>query len=154
MKTAQTKLPNYPTIKAKNVSFLIVKEATGETCSNPEIIYEFMKAEAKIDRECVWVLHLNTRKQIIEKELVSMGSVNQSLLHPREVFKRAIVNGASTIIVVHNHPSGNVKQSEEDISCSKRLYEAGKLLGIPILDFIVIGDGYTSFTSERIGGFT
>jgi len=84
----------------------MVKEATEEKLNSPEKIYRFMQGEAKIDRECVWVLHLNSKLKLIEKELVSMGTIDTALVHPREIFKKAILNGSSTIIVVHNHPSG------------------------------------------------
>ncbi len=71
-----------------------------------------MREEARADRECFWILHLNNRNRVIEKELISIGIGNSCLIHPREVFKKAIVNGAECIITVHNHPGGKVEPLE------------------------------------------
>lgn len=126
---------------------LQVREASEEKANAPESVYELMKEEAKADRECFWVLHLNSRLKVIEKELVSMGSLNASLAHPREVFKKAIINGAAAIITVHNHPSGNLQPSEDDFENWARLTKAGKLLGIPVKDNLIISTkGYYSHT--------
>jgi len=97
-----------------------------------------MKHEAKFDREAFWVLHLNTQNQVIEKELVSLGSVNYSVVHPREVFKKAILNSAAAIITVHNHPSENMKPSMEDERVWKGLNQAGEIIGIEVLDNLII----------------
>ncbi|MHC1636539.1 MAG: hypothetical protein QIT36_gp060 [Methanophagales virus GBV301] len=135
----------------KGLRFMMIKEATEEKLNSPEKIYRFMQSEAKIDRECVWVLHLNTRLKLIEKELVSMGTIDTALVHPREVFKKAILNGSSSIIVIHNHPSGNPTPTEEDERIAKKLKQSGEILGIPLEDFIVISSkGYTSFAEEGI----
>ncbi|WP_129596855.1 RadC family protein [Anaerophilus nitritogenes] len=88
---------------------------------------------------------LNTKNEILSIENISIGSLNSSLVHPREVFVNAIKKSVASIILVHNHPSGNPKPSSEDIKVTKRLMEAGKIIGIEILDHIIIGDGkYTS----------
>jgi DNA repair protein RadC len=140
-------------IKTK-VKFLTVKEATQIKIRNSEIAYEIMRTEAKIDRECGWVLHLNGRSELIEKELVSMGMVGASYMHPREIFKKAIINGASAIIIIHNHPSGDTTPSKDDREISRRLKEAGELIGIEVNDFIIISSrGYVSFVDEKIGEF-
>lgn len=128
---------------------LAVREASEEKADDPESVYELMKEEAKADRECFWVLHLNARLKIIEKELVSMGVLNASLAHPREVFKKAIINGASAIITVHNHPSGSLQPSEDDIENWARLTKAGELLGIPVQDHLIISTkGYYSHSQS------
>mgnify|MGYP000303554677 CR=1 FL=1 len=127
----------------------MVKEATEEKLNSPEKISRFMQGEAKIDRECVWVLHLNTKLKLIEKELVSIGTLDAAPVHPREVFKRAILNSSSSIIVVHNHPSGDPTPTEEDMKVAKRLRQAGEILDIPVKDFLVISSkGYTSFVEK------
>jgi len=127
----------------------MVKESTEEKLNSPAKIYEFMQSEAKIDRECVWVLHLNSKLKLIEKELVSMGTLDAAPVHPREVFKRAILNSSSSIIVVHNHPSGDPTPTEEDMKVAKRLRQAGEILSIPLEDFLVISSkGYTSFAEK------
>ena len=140
-------------IKA-NIKFMTVREATGEPFSFPDDIYKSMQAETKIDRECVWVLHVNSRNKIIHKELVSMGTVDASLVSPREVFRRAVVEGSAAIVIVHNHPSGDSEPSMDDIGVCNKLLEAAKILNIKVLDFIVIGTGgYVSFMERNVGGF-
>lgn len=132
------------------LKFMVVKEAMKVKIKTPETAYEIMRTEAKIDRECAWVLHLNGRLDLIEKELVSMGTVESAFMHPREIFKKAIVNGSSAIIVIHNHPSGDTTPSEEDFKAATTIKKAGELLRIPVNDFIIIGSqgGYVSFADE------
>lgn len=136
-----------------NIKFLMIKESTGKTISSSDDVYRTMIVESKIDRECCWVLHMNTKNQVIEKELISMGTVNASLVHPREVYRKAIINGSVSIMIVHNHPSGVTTPSPEDVEISERLMEASKIIDVPLLDFIIIGDGHYSFADEQVGGF-
>ncbi len=84
------------------------------------------------------VLYLNARNQLIHKETISIGTLNASLVHPREVFKPAIEHLAASIIVAHNHPSGGVEPSEADLELTKRLGDAGRLLGIEVVDHVII----------------
>ena len=131
------------------LKFMVVKEAMKVKIKSPDIAYEIMRTEAKIDRECAWVLHLNGRLDLTEKELVSMGTVEGAFMHSREIFKKAIVNGSSAIIIIHNHPSGDTTPSEEDFKVATVIKKAGELLGIPVNDFIIIGSkGYMSFADE------
>lgn len=103
------------------------------------------------DREFFVVLNLNTKNQVIAEDTVSIGSLNASLVHPRELFKNAIKRSAAALILVHNHPSGDPSPSREDIDVTRRLAEAGKLLGIEILDHVVIGDlKYVSLKEKGI----
>ena len=137
-----------------NIKFLMIKESTGKTVRIASDINNYMRAESKIDRECCWVIHLNGRNQIIEKELVSMGTVTSSLVAPREVFRRALIQGSAAIIVVHNHPSGNSEPSLADIEVCINLLKAAEIINIKLLDFMVIGfDEYSSFADAQIGGF-
>jgi DNA repair protein RadC len=132
------------------MKFLKVKESTNIQTSSPAAVAAAMQEAAQIDREAFWVLHLNTRHRIIEKELVSLGTLNSSLVHPREVFRRAIVNSAAAIITVHNHPSGDPTPSPEDRQIWHRLNRAGELLGIQVLDHMVIAsDGWHSSQQEQ-----
>jgi len=85
-------------------------------------------------------LFLNTKNQVIARETLSVGTLNASLVHPREVFRAAIKCSSASIICVHNHPSGDPTPSPEDIAMTKRLQEAGELVGIDVLDHLVIGD--------------
>jgi len=94
---------------------------------------------------------LNTKNHIIARETLSMGTLNASLVHPREVFKAAVQKSSASIICVHNHPSGDPTPSPEDIALTKRLAEAGHLMGIDVLDHLVIGDG--RFVSLKEQGY-
>ena len=82
---------------------------------------------------------LNTRNKIIRIENISVGTLNASLVHPREVFNKAITHAASSVVIAHNHPSGDPEPSEEDLKITRRLIEAGRILGIEVLDHIIIG---------------
>ena len=98
-----------------------------------------------LDREHFRVLLLNTRHQVLRVATVSVGGLSSAQVHPREVFKEAIRHGAAAIIVVHNHPSGDPTPSQDDKQVTDQLSAAGTLVGIPVLDHIIIGDGqYTS----------
>ena len=132
------------------LKLLQVRESTGVKAISPSDVYEAMGPEALADRECFWTLHLNSQMEIIEKELVSMGSLDTASAHPREVYKKAILSSASCLILVHNHPSGDLEPSFEDKRINKRLTEAGELLGIPVTDHIIISTkGYYSFAADR-----
>jgi len=134
------------------LQLLRIREATGDTILNhPQAIYETMRAEAHADRECLWVLHLNTRLMIIDKELVHMGTLDASLVHPREVFRKAIINSAASIATVHNHPSGSLEPSSEDKVIWKQLKGAGELLGIKVVDNLIIScQGYYSDSERKV----
>ncbi|MCU7491892.1 MAG: RadC family protein [Bacteroidota bacterium] len=102
-------------------------------------------------KERFMVLCLNSSNKIIKEEVISVGNLNSSIVHPREVFKVAIENNSANIILMHNHPSGNAEPSNEDISITKRLVEAGKLMDIHVFDHIILaGNSYLSFTEERL----
>jgi DNA repair protein RadC len=97
-------------------------------------------------KELFMILHLDTRNKIIKDEIISVGTLNSSLIHPREVFKSAIKESANAIILVHNHPSGDAEPSEEDKKITDVLFKAGELLSIKVLDHVIIGkDSWHSF---------
>lgn len=120
------------------MQFLKVKEATGGKILSAADVAKAMEEEAKMDREAMWVLHLNTAGKIIEKELVSLGILNQSTVHPREIFKKAILNSANSIITVHNHPSGDTRPSNNDMRVWEQLKKADSIIGIQVIDNIII----------------
>lgn len=102
-------------------------------------------------QEHVVVLFLNTKNDILKKKTVFIGSANQAVAEPRDILREAIKIGAISVIVAHNHPSGNPTPSLEDVAFTKRLVECGKLLGITILDHLIIGDkAYVSLREEGI----
>ena len=99
-----------------------------------------------LQQEHFLVLCLNNRNKLIKRAIISKGSVRNTIVEPREVFKEAIVNNASAIIVAHNHPSGDVEPSQEDDEVTRMLVRSGKLLHIPVIDHFIIGGGkYYSF---------
>ena len=96
-------------------------------------------------------LYLNARNQLVHKETISMGTLNANLVHPREVFEPALKHSAAGIMVAHNHPSGDPKPSEDDLEITKRLVEAGKLMGVEVIDHVIITpNSYLSFREERL----
>lgn len=103
------------------------------------------------DREKLIAISLDTKNQPTNINVVSIGSLNSSIVHPREVFKLAILSNANSIIISHNHPSGDPTPSREDINITKRLKECGELIGINLIDHIIIGDE-GSFTSLKEKG--
>jgi DNA repair protein RadC len=94
-----------------------------------------------VDREKFLVAHLDAKHRPIGIELVSVGSLTASIVHPREVFKAAVLQNAAAVILCHNHPSGDSAPSPEDMAITSRLCEAGEVLGIRVLDHVIIGDG-------------
>lgn len=102
------------------------------------------------DREVFFVMCLNTKNEVIAVHRCHVGSLNASIVHPREVFKAAILNNASSIIVSHQHPSGNIQPSKEDLHVTKRLVKGGEMLGIEVLDHVIVSDNdaYYSFKEE------
>src|SRR5690625_6522022 len=100
------------------------------------------------DREVFFVMCLNTKNHVVAVHRRHIGSLNASIVHPREVFKSAILNNAASIIVAHQHPSGDTTPSMEDINATRRLVEAGKLLGIEVLDHLIVNNA-NSYTSLK-----
>ena len=122
------------------------------TLSSPKGVADLLAPEMQfLDREHFKVVLLNTKNKVITIETVSIGSLNSTIVHPREIYKNPIKNSAAAIIAVHNHPSGDPTPSSEDIETTKRLKEVGKLLGIELLDHVIIGDGdYYSFKENGL----
>ena len=100
-------------------------------------------------QEYFYCLYFNNKLELIERKLLFMGTINRSIVHPREIFKHAYLNSASSIICIHNHPSNDIKPSHEDIYLTKNLIEIGKINGILVTDHIIVGDdNYYSFYEE------
>jgi len=94
---------------------------------------------SSLDREHFMILHLDTKNRVIKDEIVSVGALTGTIAHPREVFKSAIKESAHSVILVHNHPSGDPAPSDEDLKMTERLLEAGEILGIKVLDHVIVG---------------
>tara|TARA_Y100001933_G_scaffold262380_1_gene319691 strand:+ start:847 stop:1545 length:699 start_codon:yes stop_codon:yes gene_type:complete len=109
--------------------------------SPEDIVDVFMPLMRHLKKEEFRVCYLNTKNEVTGHELISVGSLNASIVHPREVFSQAVKRSAAAIILIHNHPSGNPEPSREDVDITKRLSESGLLLGIKVLDHVIIGGG-------------
>jgi DNA repair protein RadC len=125
---------------------------TPKVVRGPDDIVDLIGAELRKElREVFQVVLLNARHEIMARETISIGSLNASIVHPREVFKPAILASAASVVLVHNHPSGDPEPSEEDLSITKRLTEVGELLGIGVLDHVIIASrGVVSFRSRQL----
>lgn len=119
---------------------------------NPWDIYKYYMASLRYQKQEIFkVVLLNTKNEIISDIDVSTGTLNSSLVHPREVFREAIKRSTNKIILMHNHPSGNIEPSNEDKNVTSRLIKCGELIGIEVIDHIIIGDGlYFSFKENMI----
>lgn len=111
------------------------------TIRSPEDAAAYLMTDmASLNQEHFVVLFLNVKNEVLHKQTIFIGSLNSSIVHPREIFREAVKRSAASIIVAHNHPSGNPSPSPEDIEVTKRLIEAGSIMGIEVLDHVIIGD--------------
>ncbi|MCP1150783.1 MULTISPECIES: DNA repair protein RadC [Bacillus] len=148
-KCEPAKRVNIISLKLVKESSLLYKE---RSVRSPEDGYQLMKLLlADKDREYFIVASLDTKNQPVSINVCHIGSLNASIVHPREVMKSAILSNAASIIVGHNHPSGEAEPSKEDIEVTKRLGEAGKIIGIDVLDHIIVGDD--TFVSLKEKGY-
>ena len=141
-------MANLPKIK-------LIKEKTAvyhdgrKSIKNPESLYEIGKQVLnefiEEDREAFAVILLDTKLKPIGHYIASTGTLSQSLVHPREVYKKAIVASANSVVLLHNHPSGDTNPSREDLLITQRLVEVGEIIGIEVLDHVIVGDDYYSF---------
>ena len=119
--------------------------------SCPSDVYDLMAQSLRFEQvEHFKILILDTKNNVRSIEDISTGSLNSSIVHPRETFKLAIKKSASSIILLHNHPSGEAEPSHEDIVLTNRLDECGKILGIKVLDHVIIGNYFYSFKEEGL----
>ena len=138
------------------VSIKMVKESSflyqTRQILSPKDAYEMIKEQLEgLDREQFIIACLNTKNEPTNITVVSVGSLIKAIVHPREIFKTAILSNAASIMAFHNHPSGETTPSQQDIQLTNRLYEAGELLGIKLLDHLIIGDGtFTSLKRKRL----
>lgn len=146
-------------MKIEMVELKLIKKGFVELDIEDEIRHpgDIVKAVKQLiadkDREYLIVFLLNTKNKVNAVQVNSIGSLNSALVHPREVFKSAVMANAASIIIAHNHPSGDTYPSGEDVSITKRLYECSKILGIELLDHIIVGfdsNDYYSFKREEI----
>jgi DNA repair protein RadC len=137
------------------VQLPLVCESTGKRIRTPEDAHVVCRDLERCAQESFHTILLNTKNELINRVLVTLGLVDASLVHPREVFRAAIQNGASAIVLVHNHPTGDPTPSAEDIRITRQLVEAGRIIDIRVIDHVVIGrhaNGKPRFTSMRESG--
>ncbi len=128
------------------------KLETLDRFTSPRQVFDYFHHEFRdCKKECFLALLLDGKNRIIRRVQVSEGSLNQSIVHPREVFNPAVRESAAAVILAHNHPTGDPAPSQEDIAITRRLKEAGEIMGIRVLDHIIIGDGdYLSFVERGL----
>ena len=151
------RINKYTTLKGKdNIPELVKDFSVNYSCEkllHPDEITEMMNDIFKANKQTEEICHilcLNQKMKVQGIFEVSRGTVNSSCLNPREIFMKALLCGAVSIIVVHNHPSGDTAPSKEDINVTKRIKKAGEIIGIGLLDHIIIGDGYYSFLENDL----
>lgn len=129
----------------------LLKDKPATLILSPREVWEQLKDIRAGKKEHFVVFYLDTQNQEIKRELISVGTLNASLIHPREVFEPAVKHLAAHIIVAHNHPSGSLEPSDEDLKVTKRLCDSGRLLGIEVLDHVIVtGGGYLSFKEQNL----
>ncbi|MDR3665668.1 MAG: JAB domain-containing protein [Ignavibacteriaceae bacterium] len=138
--------------KDTHISYDELTEMPKKKISSPRDFFELFQPIFKEEPVEIFVVAwLSSANRIIGFEKVSVGNINSSIVDPRSVFRSAIVSNSASIIVAHNHPSGNQEPSDEDISITKKLVESGKLLGVHVFDHIIFAeDSYTSFVERRL----
>jgi len=119
---------------------------------SPESIFLYVKDQLEMKtQEYLIGLYLNTKGELLKKEVLFIGSLNTSVIHPREIFKHAVINSAASIIICHNHPSGDPTPSQHDIEVTKIIHKNGKMMDIPLMDHVIIGrDRYYSFKEKGV----
>lgn len=127
---------------------MLIREYDGsKTIKSPKDVFDRCQDFKGLAKEVFKVFLLDSNNAVIASEIVSIGTLNLSIVHPREIFKLAVLCSANSLVAVHNHPSGNTEPSEEDIKVTEQLRKAGELLGIRVLDHVIISgklDGYRS----------
>lgn len=148
---------NLPQVKACQIvatfelgrRFFLEDKGRIPTIKGPEDVYKHLSEMKKLQKEHFRGLYLNTRNRLIHDEIISMGTLNLSLIQPREVFRPAIEYSAAAMIIAHNHPSGDPEPSEDDIRVTQQIVEVGKLMEIDVLDHVIIGEDRFVSLKER-----
>lgn len=135
----------------------LVKESNnikGPRINSPQDVYRLVEHLKDSDREQFLTICLDTRNNVLSIETTAIGTLTANLVHPREVFKTAVLQNAAGIIIVHNHPSGDPAPSDDDIKITKTIFEASKIMDIRLLDHLVVGNGVFKSLKEmgKMGG--
>lgn len=137
------KLANHLKYMVPEIRLALIREpgAKGLPVQCPEDVEKFVEPLRFYDTEHFVAFHLNARHEVTAYCIISKGTVSASLVHPREVFKAAVMSNAYAILVAHNHPGGSLTPSREDLETTEQLVKAGKLMGIPVLDHVIVAAG-------------
>lgn len=118
---------------------------------SPRQVFNYLKTMSQLQKEQLRGLYLNSQFQLIHDEIISIGTLDKNLVHPREIFKPAISFSAAAVIIAHNHPSGNIKASQSDLEITKKIFEVSKLLEIELLDHLIIANNnYNSLIKNQL----
>jgi DNA repair protein RadC len=152
---SKPKTIRFKVIKAVYETLTIREEVTvylspRQRYTSPEQIFETFKFLQQETKEYFMALHLDGKNRIVCIDQVSVGSLNQSIVSPRETFKTALLSSAAAIILIHNHPTGDPSPSREDLDITRRLKEVGELIGVKVIDHIIIGETYISFSAQGL----
>ena len=140
-------------LAAAELGCRILKGNGDHPLSSPRHVQDYARTYATASKEHFLAIHLNARHVPLLLDVVSVGTLSSSLVHPREVFRRAISEGCASMILAHNHPSGDPAPSPDDIEITTRLVKVGELVGIDVLDHVILaGDRYFSFREEGLVG--
>jgi DNA repair protein RadC len=139
--------PVYETLTVKDEASIYFGR---DRYTDPQQVFDAFRWLRHETKEYFISLHLDGKNRIICIDIISIGSLNQSIVHPREVFKSALLSNSAALLLTHNHPTGDPTPSREDLTITRRLKEVGEICGIPILDHIIIGDTFTSFVSQGL----
>jgi len=132
--------------------YMVEERTKGDIIRSPEDAADYVMQDMRnLNQEHLVALFLNTKNEIIDRKTIFIGSLNASIVHPRELYREAIKRSSASLIVCHNHPSGSPDPSQEDIHVTRRLAESGKIVGIELLDHLVIGD--QKFVSLKEKGY-
>ena len=135
---------------------MLVRDGRGRrddvVLDTPEAAFRFLRPKARrLDREHLWRIDLDTRSHVLGFEVVSIGTLSASLVHPREIMKGALLANAAGFMIAHNHPSGDCSPSPEDREVTLRVKRAGEIMGVPLIDHIVIGGGDRFYSFKDAG---
>ncbi len=121
----------------------------------PKDVYDIVRKDIlNKEQELLFLITLDSRNKLISKDIISKGTINETLIHPREIFKKALVKNAYSIILVHNHPSNKSEPSDEDIKVTRRIFKAGIDMGIPLTDHLVVTNSdFTSMKAQNLINF-
>ncbi len=131
---------------------LTIRDGTAEyaanTINDAKTVYGLFSYLQQETKEHLIALHLDAKNRILCIDRVSTGTLTSSIIHPREVFKTALLSSAASLLLIHNHPSGDLEPSRDDIAITEKLRGAGEMIGITVLDHVIIGNGYVSLKEK------